>query len=150
MGSMFDAQDRAPMVARAHTLTPQAGRRWGSMTAPQMVWHLSAQLRHLLGELEVQPRGAPILRTAFVHWLIIDSPLPFPRGGAQTSPELVAFEPGEWDADVAQLVTRLERWAGRGMAAGACVHPAFGPLDGRQAGKLVWKHWNHHLTQFGV
>jgi uncharacterized protein YbjT (DUF2867 family) len=150
MGNMFDARDRAAMVARLHTLAPQAARRWGRMSAPQMVWHLSAQLRSLLDELQVKPRGGRMLRSAFVRWLVIDLPLPFPRGRVPTAPEYVAFETGEWDADVAQLEERLERWAGRGMAAGACVHPAFGPLDGRRTGRLVWKHWNHHLAQFGA
>lgn len=149
MPTMFDANDRAAMLARLKRLGPQAERRWGKMTAPQMVWHLTAQLRHALGETKVAPRGSWLLRTPLVHWLIIDSTLPWPRS-APTSPTYLAFDLGEWNADVATLERVLGEWVGRGEANAACVHPAFGALTGRQFGRLVWRHWNHHLTQFGV
>jgi hypothetical protein len=147
---MFNAADRAAIVARVDRLVTDAPRRWGKMTAPQMVWHLDAQLRWLLGELEVKPRGNAILRSALMKWYIIDSPLPWPRGKAPTAPELARHAPGEWSQDIAKLKLDLERWAARGQEQGACVHAAFGPLDGRQTGKLIWRHFDHHLQQFGV
>jgi hypothetical protein len=150
MATMFEPRARAAMIARLHALTPRSQRLWGKMTAPQMVWHLSAQLRHLLGELEVKPRGNALMRSAFIRWLIIDTPLPFPRGKAPTAPEFAAHAPGEWGTDLARLEEQLERWAARGQDSGACEHPAFGPLDGRQTGRLIWKHWDHHLSQFGA
>ncbi len=150
MPSMFHAPNRAAIAARIDRLVVDAPRRWGKMTAPQMVWHLDAQLRSLLGELEVAPRGNAITRSALMKWFIIDSPLPWPRGKAPTAPELARHAPGEWSQDVAKLKQDLERWASRGLAGGACVHPAFGPLDGRQTGCLIWRHFDHHLRQFGA
>jgi len=150
MPTMFDANDRAAMLARLKRLAPQASRRWGAMTAPQMVWHLGAQLRHALGEIVVAPRGNAFLRSPLMKWLVIESPMPWPRGKLPTSPEYLAFDLGAFDADVATLAVLLERWAARGEANGSCVHPAFGALTGRQLGKLVHRHWDHHLTQFGV
>ena len=150
MPSMFNAPDRAAIAARIDRLVPDAPRRWGKMTAPQMVWHLDAQLRSLLGELKVAPRGNAITRSALMKWFIIDSPLPWPRGKAPTSPEFARHAPGEWPQDVAKLKLDLERWASRIPGGSACVHPAFGPLDARQTGRLIWRHFDHHLQQFGV
>ena len=150
MPSMFHAPDREAIEARIDRLAPQARGRWGTMTAPQMVWHLDAQLRSLLGELDVRPRGSAITRSAIVKWLIIDSPMPWPRGKVPTAPEFARHAPGEWPADVAKLKLDLQRWAGRGLAGGASVHAAFGPLDARQTGRLIWRHFDHHLKQFGV
>ena len=150
MPSMFREPDRAAIIARIDRLVPGAPRRWGTMTAPQMLWHLDAQLRSLLGELEVAPRGNAVLRSAIVKWLVIDSPMPWPRGKLPTSPEFTRHAPGDWPDDVARLKRDLERWAARGLDAGACVHPAFGPLGAAQTGRLVWRHFDHHLRQFGV
>lgn len=150
MPTMFDPNDRAAMLARLRRLGPQSERRWGKMTAPQMVWHLGAQLRHCLGEIDVAPRGNALLHSALFKWLVIDSPMPWPKGKLPTSPEYVAFDTGAWAADVAKLTGLLERWTTRGEANAAVVHPAFGALTGSQVGRLVWRHWDHHLKQFGA
>jgi hypothetical protein len=148
MPTMFEPEVRRRMVDRLGRLGPDTPARWGRMNAPQMIWHLNAQLRHLLGEFEARrrpgPMGNPVLR-----WLIIDV-LPWPRGGAPSAPEFLAFAPGAWERDVADLTERLERWTARGEGTMVPEHPAFGALDGRTMGRLLWKHWNHHLTQFGA
>lgn len=150
MPTMFDPAARAGLLARMERLTPKTERRWGSMTPAQMAFHLNAQLMNVLGELEPAPRAMPpIFKTGFFHWLILDSPMPWPKS-TPTAPEYLSDTPGELEANVAALKSRLERVVANGEAKSSTVHPAFGPLDGRKVGKLLWKHWNHHLKQFGL
>ncbi len=150
MPTMFNEADRAGILARLDRLTPQTARLWGSLTPAGMVFHLNAQLQNVLGELKVEPRKTPgIMKTGFFHWLIMDSPMPWPKS-APTASEYLSDAPGELDANLAQLRSRLDRVAANGEARAATLHPAFGPLSGKQMGKLMWKHFNHHLTQFGL
>ena len=51
--SMFDTDCREQMLARLHRLTPESRRRRGRMSAPQMIAHLSDQMRHALGDVPV-------------------------------------------------------------------------------------------------
>jgi hypothetical protein len=119
------------------------------MRPAEMIWHLDAHLRVLLGEVTLEPDRRPLLRNALVRWAVVDSPLPWPRG-FRTAAGMERYAPGEWAGDLAALALRLERFVARGEAAAAFVHPIFGSLDGRACGRLLWRHWHHHLTQFGV
>lgn len=148
MPTMLDPAARERMKARLRRLTPDAGARWGRMNALQMMWHLNAQLRDLLGETKAKPMPGP-LRHPVLRWLIIDV-LPWPKGKAPSAPEYLAFDPGDWQSEMAALEERLERWTARPVADCAADHPAFGSIGGAMMGRLLHKHWNHHLTQFGV
>ena len=148
MPSMLEAHTRARMLERLASLTPDARARWGRMSASQMVAHLDAQMRDILGELSVKPRPKQF-RNPVLQWFIIEV-MPWPRGKLPTAPEYVIASPGELSSLVAALRTRLEAWAARGEHDAGAVHPLFGPLSGRMLGKLLHKHWNHHLEQFGA
>lgn len=40
--------------------------------------------------------------------------------------------------------------AARGPSGSWAEHPAFGNMSGKDYGALIYRHFNHHLTQFGV
>jgi hypothetical protein len=58
--------------------------------------------------------------------------------------------PGEWEGDVAALRELLDRFATRPAGGTWAPHPAFGPLSGREWGRLCHRHTDYHLRQFGV
>ncbi|MBI5168218.1 MAG: DinB family protein [Candidatus Eisenbacteria bacterium] len=150
MPTMFDEAARNAMFARLDRLTTTTARRWGGFTPEQMVFHLNAQMRNVLGEIHVPPRPTPpVFKWPLFHWLIIDSGMPWPKS-TPTAPQYLSDSPGELGALVAELKERVHRMVANGEAKAATVHPAFGPLSGPQMGRLVWRHWNHHLTQFGL
>jgi hypothetical protein len=55
-----------------------------------------------------------------------------------------------WDADRAALLAIIQEAAGHGENFAWTPHPAFGNLNGRSWGVLMWRHMDHHLRQFGV
>ena len=75
---------------------------------------------------------------------------PFPKS-APTAPELLArCDAADLQTEVAAFVTLSERIASRPASERWPEHPAFGPLSHKGWGRLVWKHTEHHLRQFGV
>jgi hypothetical protein len=44
----------------------------------------------------------------------------------------------------------LHAAAARGAAAEWATHPAFGAISGKDYGTLIYRHFDHHLRQFGV
>jgi hypothetical protein len=113
-----------------------------------MLAHLVDALKMTLGELAVPDRGPvllrlPPLRHAIIYWL------PFPKG-APTSPVLLARAATDWDGELRDLNELLARFAARRPDDAWPEHPAFGALDGRDWGTLVFRHMDHHLRQFGV
>jgi hypothetical protein len=147
MKTMWDNAARAELRERINRLTPEASRRWGSMSAPQMLAHLVDSLRMTFGELPVASKNLPLrftpIKQLVIYWL------PFPKG-APTAPELVSRIATDWPGDRATLLTLVEHFVERGRSAHWPDHPAFGRLTADQWGVLVYRHMDHHLKQFGV
>src|SRR2546425_4605041 len=60
MPSLFDAQRRDEVLERISRLAPDRKPLWGRFTAPEMVCHVSCDLRQGLGELETGPPTGPL------------------------------------------------------------------------------------------
>jgi hypothetical protein len=118
------------------------------MTAPQMVCHLSDQLRIALGQLPTRPVAGP-LRYTPMKQVVIDV-LPWPKGRIQGPPEAFTAAPDQWPHDVATLLALLEDFGARGRQRTWAPHPNFGCMSGGLWGRLTYRHFDHHLTQFGV
>ena len=57
MPSLFAPQARRAILDRIARLAPERKPTWGRLTAPEMVCHLSCDLRQSLGELEAVPQS---------------------------------------------------------------------------------------------
>jgi hypothetical protein len=147
MKSLWNAPDHAELQQRVARLTPRHAAKWGKLSAPQVVVHLTDSLRMASGELVVAPKNVPVryppLKQLVIYWLPMFKGLP-------TAPELVARAPGEWNDDIAALRRELDSLVRRGTGAVAPAHPAFGRMSPREWGVLVYRHMDHHLRQFGV
>lgn len=146
MPSLSAERDRAAILRRLRSLTPQHQRRWGTMNAHQMLCHVSDQMRVSLGDLPARRMrrglGSQIARLYAIH-----TSLPWPRGKVRTAPEMLTAKPSGWDADVRACEALIARF---GRERPQAVHPAFGPLTPREWGILAAKHLSYHFTQFGV
>jgi hypothetical protein len=147
MKSLWQDSTRQELHERLMRLGRESVPRWGTMTAPRMVVHLVDSFRSANGELPVVPRKLPV-RFSPLKELIIYV-LPFPKN-APTATELVAREPGKWDADIRDLAAAMDTFAHKGPTSSWPEHPAFGHLSGRQWGILMYSHADHHFRQFGA
>jgi hypothetical protein len=132
---------------------PDSARRFGRMSAPQMVCHLSDAFRMLTGEKQASPATSVLHRT-IVKWIALYAPLRW-RAGFLTRPEIDqekgGTRPADFPADIAQLEMLVEiiATAPPGTFAGQ-THPIFGRMS--EAAWLRWGylHMDHHLRQFGA
>jgi hypothetical protein len=69
-GTLLHPEARAEILRRIEALTPESERRWGRMTAPQMVCHLSDACRAALGERRVPVIGTLWERTVIRRFAI--------------------------------------------------------------------------------
>ncbi|HEX6898992.1 MAG TPA: DUF1569 domain-containing protein [Thermoanaerobaculia bacterium] len=144
-GTLLNDNDREAILARLRRVRPDTPARWGKLDAAGMLCHITDQLRVATGELASNPTHTFLYRT-LVKWIVIQTGVQPPPGKVQTAPEMLTSRPGEWAADMASC-ERLIVAVGAGKA--SAVHPAFGPLNSSEWGKLCWKHLDHHLRQFG-
>ncbi len=147
MRTLHRPADRAEILSRAQRLSSVTPARWGRLTAPQMVTHITDAIRMATGSLPV-PSKRMVVRFPPLKQLLVYL-LPMPKG-LPTAPALLARAPAEWGSELTQLAAELDAF-GRHPAGGPWpVHPAFGTLSRRAWGVLAYRHVNHHLRQFGV
>lgn len=148
MKTLLDPACRTLLLTRLRGIPAGTPARWGVLTAPRMLAHLGDSLRQMLGELCVAPRDGilrrPIVKPLVMYWL------PWPKGRIKSSPELFRTPPGSWEADLAEFSSLLERFAGDTGGTSWPEHPAFGPMTHASWGRFAYRHFDHHLRQFGA
>ncbi|HEY3876163.1 MAG TPA: DUF1569 domain-containing protein [Candidatus Kapabacteria bacterium] len=148
MKTIFEPAIRRELIERVNQLTPKAQRVFGTMRPDQALHHINGALRLYVGEISV-PYGTNPFLTALGK-LFTFSPIPIPRGKAQTVPVLMAKETYDLEQEKQHFPSLLEAVAVQQTKTDWPVHPFFGKLSAKQYGKLGYKHTNHHLQQFGV
>ena len=117
---------------------------FGKMRAPKAVTHLIDQLLVAEGKKEVRERNTGffmknIMRHLIIHWL------PWPKGKVETVSEMLETEPTDFEKDKETLKTLIDEFPDNVVAGTRNVHPAFGPLCGREWGILSYRHLDHYL-----
>lgn len=147
MRSIFDPHERERLHRRLARLTPDAPPRWGRMTAPEMVCHLTDALGSAFAPSPTPGTG---LLARFPLRPLVLSVLPWPKGRLQSPPDLLVTRPTTWADDLAALHAALARVSARDPQGVWPASEVFGALTGAEWGTLLRTHLDHHLRQFGV
>jgi len=150
MKTLLNARDRREVLERLAQVRPDAQRRWGTMSAHQMICHLSDALRAALGERYVSPASSLFMRT-ILKPLALWVPVPWPHG-FRTRPEMDQRQGGtppvNFASDLEGLRSLFQRFCtGEG---GFAPHAMFGQMSRAERMRHTYLHFDHHLRQFGV
>ena len=152
MKTLARPRDRAEILARLKRVRPQSVRRWGRMSAHQMVCHLSDALRMGMGDKPVSDATGLLQRT-IVKWIAVWAPLPWPAGiltRPEIDQELAGTRPVDFAADLARLEGLLQVVTAETRSFEWQRHPIFGPMSTRAWLRWGYRHIDHHLRQFGA
>ena len=152
MKTLARESDVQELLQRIERVRPHSPRRWGRMSAPQMICHLTDSFRMATGDRAVT--GAPTLRDrTIIKWIALHLPIAWPESRIRTVPEVDqevgGTPPSDFARDVAELEARLREFGAR-RDAQYPPHPIFGPLSESQWMRWGYLHVDHHLRQFGV
>lgn len=149
MKTLLNVCDREELLRRVAVVRSDSQRRWGRMSAPQMICHLSDTFRSALGERYVSPNTNFLKRTLMKRWALW-VPVPWPHW-VKARPEVDQLQGGtkpvEFASDVQQLRVLFERYCG---ASEFSPHPMLGPMSRTERMRWAYLHMDHHLRQFGA
>jgi hypothetical protein len=149
MKTLFNPRDREALSHRLAALEPGAQRLWGRMDSAQMLAHCAVALEVATGERALPQAFLGKLIGPLVGLLVLGR-RPFSRS-APTAPAFVVADARDFEAERIRVATLIDHFLQRGPGHAARQrHPFFGRLSGEQWGRLVYKHLDHHLRQFGV
>ena len=150
--TLANPSDTAELRRRLSHLSADSARRWGRMTAHQMVCHLTDAFLMGTGQKPVSSARGWHNRTV-VKWIALYVPVRWPAGIAtrpEVDQEIGGTKPGTFASDLAALDALLQRAASEHEFFHGRPHPIFGPLSRGAWLRWGYLHVDHHLRQFGV
>ena len=152
MKTLLNPRDKVEIVSRLQKVSPSSSRLWGKMSSHQMVCHLSDGFKLYIGLITAPPTGFPYPSRA-LKWMALWAPIPWPKGfktAPQLDQQIGGTAPEEFDRDVHQLKTLLDRFTASQRDFQWGIHPHFGRMSEVEWMRLAYLHSDHHLRQFGA
>ncbi len=147
MKTVADARVVADLERRLSGLTPATPRRWGTLTAHEMLCHLAAASTSVLG----RPGGSTAPPRRLRKWLGLYTTIPWPHD-LKTPPNvdqrIGGTPPDVFERDRERAVAGL-RALGAARAF-PTTHGQFGGMTPRDWQRWGYRHADHHLRQFGL
>ena len=151
MKNLFDTAVVKQIKTRLGNLGPQSERRWGKMTAPQMLAHCSISMQWAVGEVVPEKGPLPVrLLGRLVKPFVFRNEDPL-RKNSPTAKSLVVSGERDLEEQRDRLMALIDKFASGGAA--GCTsnpHSFFGHMTPEEWAILSYKHLDHHLRQFGV
>ncbi len=152
MKNILDQNTLVEIFERLENLSEDSERRWGKMTVNQMVCHLRDQIGLALGEIKTAKHKVlfkPLIKSFVLLGLFV------PKGKIKTFPEIDqalgnGSKPTTLKNDIELLKEKLKDFISKDESYPFAEHAAFGKLNKKQWGRLIYLHLDHHLKQFGV
>ena len=152
MKTVADPAVLRSLTERHTALRPDSERRWGTLTAHEMLCHLGDAAEMVL---RIRPRDRPLLprRRRVVKWLGLWTPIRWPRGWRTNpahDPRVAGTRPSAFAADLERALGGLRGLAAARPEAIEPAHGFFGTMSVRDWQRWAYKHTDHHLRQFGL
>ena len=148
--TLANARDREEIARRFAALTPEAVRRWGSMSVGGMVCHVDDSYQVVLGERPFSC-GALALPPRMAKFFALRCPMRWPRNlktGDSVRQGAGGTPPVDFARDRARLLETLGRFCSCTML--IAEHPFFGAMSKEDWMRWGYLHADHHLRQFGA
>ena len=149
--NIFTKEVSDGIIERLNKLTPESQRKWGKMDVSKMLAHCNVAYESIYEPDKHPKAGFPmnlILRFIVKPMVVGEKP---PKKNSPTGPQFIIKSDKDFDAERARLIAYIERTQELGETEfdGRESH-SFGVLNKTQWSNMLYKHIDHHLTQFGA
>jgi Protein of unknown function (DUF1569) len=152
MKSLSERHCREELNARLARVRPDTPRRWGKMTAPQMICHVHDSYLGVMGQKAMEiPRGFSLWPA--LKFVALYAPVEWPKG-VPTRPEFDQHggggtPPAQFESDLRGLLETMDRFSRLPRDFEFRPHPLFKVMSETQWMRWGYLHVDHHLRQFG-
>jgi len=147
MASIYNAQDNQELISRIEKITPNAPALWGKMNAVQMLKHTKAATDVAFGSVDLKINFFMKLLGRILKNKVFNSDF---KRNSPTAPEFIFTEDYDFEASKEELISNIKTFANGPSVIKVIDHPFWGKMTNDDWDKLMWRHLDHHLRQFGV
>ncbi len=149
--NIFTSEVAESVIARINRLTPTNQPQWGKMSVDRMLAHLNVAYETIY-EPGKHPGPnflmKPILRLFIKPLVTGEKPM---KRNSPTAPYFIIASDKDFEAEKARLIAFVRKTQQLGeQHFDGKASLGFGPLNKAQWNNMLYKHLDHHLTQFGA
>ncbi|MES2543914.1 MAG: DUF1569 domain-containing protein [Bacteroidota bacterium] len=148
MKSIFNSNDNQEMIERIQNLNYNSKAQWGKMDVSQMMSHCIAPIDFLYGGSEMKANFFLGLLGRMMKKNILNQPN-FKKN-SPTAPSFIKTGNYDFEETKKELIEKVIGFRQGHSVIKSSKHPFFGPMSNDEWDKLMWKHLDHHMVQFGV
>lgn len=153
MKNILNAQNREEILTRINNLKETNSRRWGKMSANEMLCHLADQIRVATFQIKTKDFSNFFTRTIASKLVLLG--MSAPKGKVKTFPEIDlakgnGTKPTLFENDKTLLKKIVSDFLEKDSNFIFQPHGAFGSFTREQWGRIIYIHFDHHLKQFGA
>ena len=147
MNSLLDEIAYTEVLDRINKIEATTAPQWGKMTAAQMFAHNVIPIEVVLEKRP--PIGKPnfLMKLLFKKLMYNDK---LYKKNMPTPKPFRTVEDKDFDTEKRNLVNVVNEMYNQRDRDKWPNHPVFGEFTREQTGKMIYKHLDHHLRQFGV
>jgi hypothetical protein len=150
MKSLFDGATATEIKNRIARLEPGSERQWGKMNAAQAMAHCATTLEWAVGDSFAPRMFVGRILGPLVKSKVLKDDAPMTRN-APTAKSLVVANERDLAKERQRLCALIDRFSEGGpQGCTRRAHTFFGSLTPEEWARLMYKHLDHHLRQFGV
>ena len=138
------------IIERINKLRPDTQPVWGKMSAAQMLAHCNVAYEMIFENIHPKPNFIMkfILKTLVKNKVVGETPFPH---NSRTAPQFIIKESKDFESEKQRLVNYINKTQQLGESHFDNKESAsFGALNKTEWNNMLYKHLDHHLSQFGV
>lgn len=151
MKSVFDPNDVASLKLRIENLSATQRPNWGKMNASQMLAHCNVAYEMTFSPTNFKKPNILkrwILKTFLKPVVVGEKPY---SKNSPTAPEFKIADSKNFEQEKKRVVSYLEQTLSLGRTHFENMENlSFGIMSSKEWDRLLYKHLDHHLNQFGV
>ena len=148
--NIFSKEVSDNIIQRINSLTPATQPKWGKMSVAQMLAHCNVTYEMIYESIHPKPNGFMkfILKTLVKNKVVSETSY---KQNIRTAPQFIIKETKDFEVEKQRLINYITKTqqSGENNFDNKESH-SFGRLNKTEWNNMLYKHLNHHLTQFGV
>lgn len=148
--NIFTEEVSARIISRIRSLTPESNPHWGKMNATQMLAHCNVPYEMIYDTKHPKPNPFMQLILKLLVKKTVTGELPYKKNNP-TAPQFIIKDERDFELEKNRLIKYINktRELGENHFDKKKSH-SFGLLSKNEWNNMLYKHLDHHLTQFGA
>ena len=148
--NIFNKQITDEVIERINRLKPDTHPKWGTMSVDKMLAHCNVAYEMIFEDKHKKPNAFMkfILKAMVKNKVVSEAPY---TQSSRTAPQFIITGKKDFESEKQRLISFINKaqQLGENHFDGK-ESDSFGVLNKTEWNNMMYKHLNHHLSQFGV